>query len=159
MHMCVCLVTQSCLTHCDTIDCSPPGSSVHGVFQARILEWVAIADKVLLAVLSTSKLSFSLFNDVMCSLLWKTVLLQFPVCGYLFRSVLSRCFSDHCKGVEAGSPLPGFHSLYYVCLPITGYLGGETPPGSFAVWCWIPEFLCSNLQRNFVCGCMSNSWF
>ena len=43
VHMCVCLVTQSCLTLCDTIDCSPPGSSVHGVFQARILEWVAIS--------------------------------------------------------------------------------------------------------------------
>ena len=34
-------VTQSCLTLCDPIDCSPPGSSVHGILQARILEWVA----------------------------------------------------------------------------------------------------------------------
>ena len=33
---------QSCLTLCDPIDGSPPGSSVHGIFQARILEWVAI---------------------------------------------------------------------------------------------------------------------
>ena len=32
---------QSCLTLCDSMDCSPPGSSVHGIFQARILEWVA----------------------------------------------------------------------------------------------------------------------
>ena len=110
VHMCVCLVTQSCLTLCDTIDCSPPGSSVHGVFQERILEWVAITDKVL-AVLSISKLFFFLFNDMMCPLLWKTVFLQFLVCGYLFRSVLSRCFSDHCKGVGAGSPLHVFHSL------------------------------------------------
>ena len=36
------LVTHSCLTLCHPIDCSPPGSSVHGIFQARILEWVAI---------------------------------------------------------------------------------------------------------------------
>ena len=36
------LVTQSCLTVCDPGDCSPPGSSVHGIFQAKILEWVAI---------------------------------------------------------------------------------------------------------------------
>ena len=36
-------VTQSCLTLSDPIDCSPPGSSIHGIFQARILEWVAIA--------------------------------------------------------------------------------------------------------------------
>ena len=33
---------QSCLTLCDPMDCSPPGSSVHGILQARILEWVAI---------------------------------------------------------------------------------------------------------------------
>ena len=36
-------VTQSCPTLCDPKDCSLPGSSVHGIFQARILEWVAIA--------------------------------------------------------------------------------------------------------------------
>ena len=35
-------VTQSCLTLCDPMDCNPPGSSVHGILQARILEWVAI---------------------------------------------------------------------------------------------------------------------
>ena len=36
-------VTQSCLTLSDPMDCSLPGSSVHGIFQARVLEWVAIA--------------------------------------------------------------------------------------------------------------------
>ena len=36
-------VTQSCPTLCDPIDCSLPGSSVHGIFQARTLEWGAIA--------------------------------------------------------------------------------------------------------------------
>ena len=35
-------VAQSCPTLCNPIDCSPPGSSVHGIFQAGILEWVAI---------------------------------------------------------------------------------------------------------------------
>ena len=34
---------QSCLTLSDHMDCSPPGSSIHGSFQARVLEWVAIA--------------------------------------------------------------------------------------------------------------------
>ena len=39
--MCVCmLVTQSCPALCDLTDCNPPGSSVHGILQARILEWV-----------------------------------------------------------------------------------------------------------------------
>ena len=36
-------VTQLCPTLCKHINCSPPGSSVHGIFQARILEWVAIS--------------------------------------------------------------------------------------------------------------------
>ena len=36
------LVAQSCLTLCDPKDSSPPGSSVHGILQARILEWIAI---------------------------------------------------------------------------------------------------------------------
>ena len=33
---------QLCLTLCDSMDCSPPGSSVHGILQARVLEWVAM---------------------------------------------------------------------------------------------------------------------
>ena len=41
--MCARSVAQSCLTLCNPMHCSPPGSSVHGVFQARILEWVAIS--------------------------------------------------------------------------------------------------------------------
>ena len=40
---CVCLWERvSCVWLCDPMDCSPPGFSVHGIFQARILEWVAI---------------------------------------------------------------------------------------------------------------------
>ena len=38
----LCLGVQSCLNLCDPMDCSPPGSSVHRILQARILEWVAI---------------------------------------------------------------------------------------------------------------------
>ena len=40
--VCMCLVIQSCLTLCNPMDCSPPGSSVHGILQVRILEWVAM---------------------------------------------------------------------------------------------------------------------
>ena len=36
-------VGQSCPTLCDPMDCSLPGSSIHGIFQARVLEWGAIA--------------------------------------------------------------------------------------------------------------------
>ena len=40
-------VAQSGLTPSDPMDCSPPGSSIHGIFQARVLEWGAIALVVL----------------------------------------------------------------------------------------------------------------
>ena len=36
-------VTQSCPTLCDPMDCSLPGSSIHGIFQAIVLEWIAIS--------------------------------------------------------------------------------------------------------------------
>ena len=44
--VCVCMCAQwlqSCLTLCDSMDSTPPGSSVHGILQARILDWVAIS--------------------------------------------------------------------------------------------------------------------
>ena len=43
VRVCVLLVTQSRATLWDCLSCSPPGTSVHGIFQARILEWVAIS--------------------------------------------------------------------------------------------------------------------
>ena len=45
--VCVCvIVAQSCPTLCDPMDCSLPGSSVHGIFEATVLEWGTIADPV-----------------------------------------------------------------------------------------------------------------
>ena len=41
--MCYVQSLQLCPTVCHPVDCSPPGSSVHGISQARILEWVAIS--------------------------------------------------------------------------------------------------------------------
>ena len=41
--VCVCVCAESCPTLCSLLDCSPPGSCVHGIFQIRILEWVAIS--------------------------------------------------------------------------------------------------------------------
>ena len=40
-------ITQSCPTLCNPVDCGPPGSAIHGIFQARILEWVAISFSIL----------------------------------------------------------------------------------------------------------------
>ena len=49
IYVCVCLyvkvkvlVTQSCLVLCDPMDCSPPGSYVHGILQSSILDWVTM---------------------------------------------------------------------------------------------------------------------
>ena len=42
IHVCTCLFAHLCPTLGDSMDCSPPGSSVHGILQARILEWVAM---------------------------------------------------------------------------------------------------------------------
>ena len=50
-------VTQSCLTPSDPMDCSPPGSSIHGIFQARVLEWGAIAFSI-----------FTLYSILLCTL-------------------------------------------------------------------------------------------
>ena len=52
-------VAQLCLTLSDPMDCSPPGSSIHGIFQARVLEWGAIGiisyiSKVRLKILQVS---------------------------------------------------------------------------------------------------------
>ena len=41
-------VAESCLTLSNSMDCGPPGSSVHGVFQARVLEWGAIAFSIII---------------------------------------------------------------------------------------------------------------
>ena len=41
--MCACSVFQQCLTLCNPMDCKPPGSSIHGIFQTRVLEWDAIS--------------------------------------------------------------------------------------------------------------------
>ena len=48
---------QSCLTLSDPMDCSLPGSSAHGIFQARVLEWVAIAFSEIQLLSGSSKLA------------------------------------------------------------------------------------------------------
>ena len=52
-------VAQSCLTLSNPMDCSLPGSSVHGIFQARVLEWVAIIFSEQLYEANAIKLPFN----------------------------------------------------------------------------------------------------
>ena len=42
IYTCTCQLLQSCLTFQDPMDCSPPGSSVYGIFQAKVVEWVSM---------------------------------------------------------------------------------------------------------------------
>ena len=55
-------VAQSCPTLGDPMDCSLPGSSVHGIFQARVLEWGAIAFSIILPHNPT--------NNILCHLIF-----------------------------------------------------------------------------------------
>ena len=58
-------VAQSCLTPSDPMDCSLPGFSVHGIFQARVLEWVAIAFSwVMLFLFYSEHWGLKMYNDM-----------------------------------------------------------------------------------------------
>ena len=62
-------VAQSYLTLHDSMDCSPPGSSVHGSFQARVLEWSAIAfSKEFIAIAKSLQSCLTLCDPMDCSL-------------------------------------------------------------------------------------------
>ena len=62
------LIAQLCLTLCNPIDCSPLGSSVHGVFQARILEWVAISFSMGIFLTQGSNPGLLRSRQTLCSL-------------------------------------------------------------------------------------------
>ena len=57
-------VVQSCLTLRDPMDCSLPGSSVHGIFQARVLEWGAIVSNTDMSFLGVQKEVFNPFFKI-----------------------------------------------------------------------------------------------
>ena len=59
---CVYLVTQSCPTLCKPMDCNPSGSSLHGIFQARILEQAAISYSIELVSLASPVLAGGFFT-------------------------------------------------------------------------------------------------
>ena len=61
-------VAQSCLTLCDPMDCSLPGSSIHGIFQARVLEWGAIAFSV--ANMRVTQITFQSSGDLRSQETW-----------------------------------------------------------------------------------------
>ena len=102
---------QSCLTLCDTLNCSPPGSPVHGILQARMLEWVAMPSSR-----GSSQSRDPNYVSYDCLLHWHTVSLPLtPALGslygcmhvyiqyiYVFCAVLSH--SDLTQGLNSGLP-------------------------------------------------------
>ena len=65
-------VAQSCPTLSDPLDCSPPGSSIHGIFQARVLDWVAISFSMLLDYFSILSFWFvQVITHVRTFFLWR----------------------------------------------------------------------------------------
>ena len=96
------LVAQLCLTLYDPIDCSPPGSSVHAVSQARILEWVAI---------SSSRVSSQLGSEP------RSPALQ--VDFFFFFKTIWATREDFCNSSPTSNPLVGVKSqnVETFCIP------------------------------------------
>ena len=66
-------VAQSCPTPSDPIDCSPPGSSIHGIFQARVLEWGSLYHLSHKGSPFSKATVFQMFEDHMCQSIWRFV--------------------------------------------------------------------------------------
>ena len=102
-------VAQSCPTLSDPMDCSPPGSSVHGIFQARVVEWVAIAFTLFLYIvhLRLSYLSLLFFETLNSD-------------GYIvpFLLCLSLLFSAVCKA-SSDNHFAFFHFFFLEMVLIT----------------------------------------
>ena len=93
------LVTQSCLTLCDPMYYSPPGSSVHGIFQARILDWIATSfsgdlpdpeiepgSPVLQADSLPPKIPGKPYTDV-CMQTYKYICINIYICIYIYTHI------------------------------------------------------------------------
>ena len=117
-------VAQSCLTLSDPMDCSPPGSSIHRIFQARVLEWGAIAFSWLLHgclhIWNSSHILQSLLTA------HSNVSKLLPFCSWTTAQRADESLQD----LQSGS-----RSVYL--LPDAQL--GEMSPGSLGVWCWIQQ--------------------
>ena len=108
-------VAQSCPTLCNPMACSPPGSSVHGILQARILEWVVMPFSIFLFSLSTLKVI------ILCSwlsllLMWNQLLIYLLLINILV--FLPGCFGNNCVFVfwSFTTMCLGMHSFSVVLL-------------------------------------------
>ena len=124
---CVCLGAPSCLTLCDPVDCSAPGSSVHGILQARILEWVAMP---------SSRVSSPLRGQTQVSYIGRQVLYSRATCEALVKPAhFSKTDPFTLHSVIRWSCLPRVHS------------------SSWPWWSQVAFF--ANMNRNSFCKAIS----
>ena len=97
----VCVCAQSCLTLCNPMDCSPPGSSVHGISQARLLEWVAmLTQRSNLPLLLDRRTPYHL-HHLWSVALWVTFLHSSPSTPGVATFFMWTCFASCCtKALE-----------------------------------------------------------
>ena len=82
-------VAQSCPTHSDPVDCSLPGSSIHGIFQARVVEWVVVKYSVYLLGAKQDCLCSKHLNSLMAARKW--IFFNWRVVG------LQHCIGFRCR--------------------------------------------------------------
>ena len=109
---CACSVAQSCLTPCDPMDCSQPGSSVRGIFQARILDQVAIS----YSRRSSQPWGWTCISCFSC--IGRQILYHWATCEapYVYMSPLPKTPSGCLKPCRALNPIHTVFFLYiYTC--------------------------------------------
>ena len=125
-------IAQSCPTLCHPMACSLPGSSIHGIFQARILEWVAIS----FSRRSSQPMDWTRVSRIVgrCFTIWATREVQ--IYGYLpGKACVSRC-------VHACMPVQSLQLCLTLCNPIDCNPPGSSIHGilqaSILVWIVVP---------------------
>ena len=110
LHVYACFVAQLCPTLCDPMNCGPPGSSAHGILQARVLEWVAMPssrgssqprDQTLISYVSCIVRWVLYFSKIIATVYWVLVVLYYLLCYLL-------SVNSHSKSLEKSFMTPHF---------------------------------------------------
>ena len=122
---CVSAPSQSCLTLYDPMDCSPPGSSVHGILQARVLEWGAI---------SSSRGIFPIQDSNLGLLYWGQILYPLNYEGCPQYSSVAQLCPTLCDPMNHSTPgLPVHYQLPEFTQTHAHWVGDASQPSSTSV--------------------------
>ena len=176
-------VAQSCLTPSDPMDRSPPGSSVHGIFQARVLEWGAIAfSRTIVCVnyiwdisLTSSKIFWLLFSQILtsvplhylenvenfCCLFHSHFLILWL--AFNLRAILTWRLKISCTNHKICDLLcpkrKGYRKRWYHLWGESVQLQKISLCASFLLCSFVPRQLCSQLCFSPVYLCHEDIWF